>query len=53
MVKTVNPNRSVTPIQMSMLKTQDQTRMKTITMMKNNHHHQCMFRHSEYINISK
>jgi len=51
MVKTLNHNRSVIPIQVSMLKTQNQTRMKMITMMKNNHLHQCMFRHSEYINI--
>jgi len=51
MVKILNANRPVILIQMSMLKTQNQTRMKTITMMKNNHHHQCMFRHSEHTNI--
>ena len=40
MMKTLKPNSSVILIRGSMVKTQNQTRMKIIMLRKNNHHHQ-------------
>jgi len=40
-MKTLNPNLTVILIQTTVLKTQNQLRMKIIMMRKNNHHHQC------------